>query len=91
MMSHSNFVSVLAVLKFHPDITVNPQDVHLSYLPLPHVYERLFIYAILSQGAKVYIYSGDVLKLKDDLADVKPTFFSSVPRLYNRFYDLIRK
>jgi len=37
------------------------------------------------------MYSGDVLKLKDDLADVKPTFFSSVPRLYNRFYDLIRK
>lgn len=35
------------------------------------------------------MYSGDVLKLKDDLRDVKPTIFVSVPRLYNKFYDVI--
>lgn len=29
LMSHENFVSVFAVLKFHPDITIRPDDVHL--------------------------------------------------------------
>ncbi len=27
------------------------------------------------------------MKLKDDLTELKPTIFVSVPRLYNRFYD----
>lgn len=89
MLSHTNFMSVLAALKYHPNVKIYPEDVHLSYLPMPHVFERVFLYATLSQGAKVYFYSGDVQKLKDDLAEVKPTFFVSVPRLYNRFYDLI--
>jgi len=31
-----------------------------------------------------------VNKLKFDIADVKPTLFLSVPRLYNRFYDAIK-
>jgi len=35
------------------------------------------------------MYNGDTLKLKEDLADLKPTIFASVPRLYNRFYDIM--
>lgn len=35
-------------------------------------------------------YSGDVQKLKDDLAIVKPTLFVSVPRLYSRFYEVLK-
>lgn len=30
------------------------------------------------------------MKLKDDLAVLRPTIFVSVPRLYNRFYDAIK-
>jgi long-chain acyl-CoA synthetase len=33
---------------------------------------------------------GDVLKLTQDLAVLKPTVMVSVPRLYNRFYDLMQ-
>ncbi len=36
------------------------------------------------------MFGGDVFKLKEDMAEVKPTIFVSVPRLYNRFYDLIK-
>ena len=35
-------------------------------------------------------YSGDVLKLKEDLAVVKPTIFVSVPRLFSRFHEVLR-
>jgi long-chain acyl-CoA synthetase len=31
-----------------------------------------------------------VQKLKDDLAIVKPTIFLSVPRLYSRFYEVLK-
>lgn len=62
----------------------------LSYLPLPHILEREFIYGLLANGARVVFYSGDVQKLKEDLAVVKPTVFVSVPRLYSRFHEVLR-
>lgn len=46
---------------------------------------------ILSTGGSIVYYSGDVQKIKDDLALVKPTVFVSVPRLFSRFYDAIKK
>ena len=35
---------------------------------------------------KIGFYAGNVLTLTDDCAKLKPTFFASVPRLYNRIY-----
>jgi long-chain acyl-CoA synthetase len=45
----------------------------------------------LYSGGKIVYYSGDVSKIKDDLALVKPTVFASVPRMLSRFYDVILK
>lgn len=47
--------------------------------------------ASLMTGCKIGYYSGDVLKLVDDCANLKPTIFPSVPRLYNRIYGRIKK
>lgn len=66
--------------------SIGPGDVHLSYLPLPHILERLVVVGLLYKGCSIGFYGGDVLKLKDDLALLKPTLFVSVPRLYNKFY-----
>jgi long-chain acyl-CoA synthetase len=41
-------------------------------------------------GASIVFYSGDVAKIKDDLALVQPTIFVSVPRLFSRFYDVLQ-
>lgn len=43
----------------------------------------------LVHGIKVGFFGGDVLKLTDDCMVLKPTMFPSVPRLYNRIYDVI--
>ncbi|TMW67702.1 hypothetical protein Poli38472_011322 [Pythium oligandrum] len=64
-------------------------DVHISYLPLPHVFERGCVSTMISLGAAIGFYSGDVLKLMDDMAVLKPTVFAAVPRLLNRIYDKI--
>ena len=65
-------------------------DVYISYLPLPHMLERSMCHVLISCGSKIGYYAGDIMKLKDDLAELKPTIFVSVPRLYSRFYDTIR-
>jgi long-chain acyl-CoA synthetase len=90
MISHRNFASFVAAVKFHKDARFYETDVALSYLPLPHILEREFDYALLSSGSSIVCFSGDVQKLKDDLAIVKPTLFLSVPRLYSRFYDVMK-
>lgn len=68
------------------DVIINENDVYLSYLPLPHVFERILSLVMMGYGATICYYGGDVMKLKDDLALVKPTIFASVPRLYHRLY-----
>ena len=53
--------------------------------------ERILEFMLIGHGACMCFYSGDTQKLKDDLAKVKPTIFVSVPRLFNRMYDVIKE
>lgn len=45
--------------------------------------------ACFHHGARMGFFQGDVTKLLDDLAVLRPTVFPSVPRLFNRVYDKI--
>ena len=64
-------------------------QVHLSYLPLAHIFETVIIQTAIFGGAAIGFYQGDTLKILEDLSELRPTFFISVPRLYNRIYDKI--
>ena len=90
MLSHKNLTSFLAAQELNKYTKFGTDDVALSYLPLPHILERSFDYGLLASGSRIVTFSGDVQKLKDDLAIVKPTIFLSVPRLYSRFYDVMK-
>lgn len=91
MISHKNFCSFIAAESLHGDTCFTSEDVVLSYLPLPHILEREFDYSIWYKGAKIVYFSGDVQRLKDDLSVVRPTIFLSVPRLFSRFYDVLKQ
>lgn len=67
MISHRNFVSFIAATQLNKDCHFSYNDVCISYLPLPHILEREFVYAMLSAGAKIVYYSGDMQKIKEDL------------------------
>ncbi|KAL3657503.1 hypothetical protein V7S43_017641 [Phytophthora oleae] len=70
-------------------IHVLPTDVHCSYLPLAHVFERVVLGVLQARGASAGFYQGDLLTLMDDLAELQPTVFVSAPRLFNRVHDKI--
>ncbi|GHP08170.1 long chain acyl-CoA synthetase 7 peroxisomal [Pycnococcus provasolii] len=69
---------------------LGPGDVHISYLPLAHIYERLNIVTATRCAFGVGFSRGDVTLLLDDIQVLRPTLFTSVPRLWNRIYDRIR-
>ena len=89
MLTHRNFIAALAGVDAGSDETVKftSSDVHLSYLPLAHIYDRLACSYMLAVGGRIGFYSGDITKIKEDIQALKPTFFASVPRLYNKIYD----
>jgi len=87
MLSHAGMVASAAGSLHGAELY--PGDVYLSYLPLAHIYERMNLQALTHRGAAVGFYQGDVMKLMEDLEELRPTVFASVPRLYNRIYDRI--
>ncbi|KAI8849064.1 hypothetical protein BC829DRAFT_392780 [Chytridium lagenaria] len=88
ILTHGNIVSVLRA-QFDHGNDQNPDDVHISYLPLAHVYERVAMSAMLCNGSAVGFFRGDVSLLIEDIGVLRPTIFVSVPRLLNRIYDRV--
>jgi len=86
MIRHSGLISCLTGLRPY-GVDMYPTDVHLSYLPLPHVFERGMMLSVLYGGGAVGFYQGDTLKILEDIQALRPTIFPSVPRLLNRVYD----
>ena len=93
MLTHKNILSVSMAYRFAGDrgagTTFVKEDIHISYLPLAHVMERAIFALLTGLGARAGFYQGDTLKLLDDVGELKPTMFVSVPRLYNRIYDKV--
>jgi len=88
ILDHSNAVAAAScALVTCPQ---NPTGRLLSYLPLAHIYGRMTEHGALWAGAAIGYFHGDILALVDDLQALRPTYFPSVPRLYNRFGGVIR-
>ncbi|WP_018341685.1 AMP-dependent synthetase/ligase [Cytophaga aurantiaca] len=86
MLTHNNILSnVLAAIPLMP---VNHNHRALSFLPLCHVYERMLCYLYLSQGVSIY-YATSTDTVGDDLKEVQPHMFVTVPRLLEKVYDKI--
>jgi long-chain acyl-CoA synthetase len=88
MLTHGNFAAASAAVNLN-DVVLNTDDVHISYLPLAHVFERIVEATVLRAGASIGFFRGDVTLLLDDIAALRPTIFPSVPRLFNRIYDKV--
>eukprot|EP00192_Tetraselmis_astigmatica_P007297 CAMPEP_0117697424 /NCGR_PEP_ID=MMETSP0804-20121206/29225_1 /TAXON_ID=1074897 /ORGANISM="Tetraselmis astigmatica, Strain CCMP880" /LENGTH=695 /DNA_ID=CAMNT_0005511681 /DNA_START=84 /DNA_END=2172 /DNA_ORIENTATION=+ len=87
MLTHANLISNSASTA--PFIGLGPGDRHISYLPLAHIYERVTLVSVLHCGCAMGFYMGDVQTLLEDIMELKPTIFLSVPRLWNRIYDKV--
>lgn len=86
MLSHKNILSnVKACIPCLPDYK-NMRV--LSFLPLNHIFERMITYFYLYRGASVY-YAESLETIGDNLKEVKPMMFTTVPRLLEKVYDRI--
>jgi long-chain acyl-CoA synthetase len=86
MLSHHNVIS--NVLACQPYLPVNKEAKALSFLPLNHIFERMVTYLYLRAGVPVY-YAESMETIGDNLKEVKPTIFTTVPRLLEKVYEKI--
>lgn len=86
MLSHKNIVTNFASTSFIQPLNHNHRA--LSFLPLCHVYERVLNYQYQYLGISIY-YAENMGTIADNIKEVKPHCFSTVPRLLERIYDKI--
>ena len=60
----------------------------LSFLPLNHIFERMVTYIYLFTGVSIY-YAESLDTIGDNLREVKPALFTTVPRLLEKTYEKI--
>lgn len=84
MISHANIMSVL-----RHQTSLGPlyeDDISLSFLPMAHVAERvLAFYGRISAGFAT-AYASSISAVLDELREVRPTVFGSVPRIFEKAY-----
>jgi len=87
MLSHKNIVS--NVQDSMPAFTFAKKGERaLSFLPLNHVFERTVSYIYLQAGISIY-YAESMDTIGDNLKEVKPMVFTTVPRLLEKVYERI--
>jgi long-chain acyl-CoA synthetase len=84
MLSHQNIVSnVKSVLAIVP---VGPETVTVSFLPMSHILERMVCFTYLAAGAPIW-FADSMERLPKTLLEVRPHFFSAVPRVLERMHE----
>ncbi|MFL6192656.1 MAG: AMP-dependent synthetase/ligase [Thermoanaerobaculia bacterium] len=82
MLTHENIVS--NVVSGLTKLDVERRQIALSFLPLSHSFERTVDYIYFLQGATI-AYAESVAAVSQNLQEVKPHLFVSVPRVYEKF------
>ena len=84
MLSHENILSnSYASLQ---QISVYPEDLFLSFLPLSHTLERTAGYYVPLMAGATVAYARSIPDLAEDLLTQRPTILIAVPRIFERVY-----
>ncbi len=84
VITHGNYRAMLDMVK--ENSVIEGEDVTYLYLPLAHSFALLIQLGSFDLGATLAYWERDPLKLMPNLAEVKPTYFPSVPRIFEKIY-----
>jgi len=84
MLTHGNITS--NVTTCCPLFTFTENDDCLSFLPLSHIFERMFGHYCMFHSGVVINYAESVDTVAADMERWRPTLMASVPRLYEKIY-----
>ncbi|WP_295234712.1 long-chain fatty acid--CoA ligase [Sediminibacterium sp.] len=88
MLSHSNIYTNVQFSKKSFPFNDAPESKVLSFLPLNHIFEKTCTYIYLYSGISIY-YAESLETIGDNLKEIKPNGFTTVPRLLEKVFEKI--
>ncbi|MBU6262335.1 MAG: long-chain fatty acid--CoA ligase [Bacteroidetes bacterium] len=88
MLSHQNIYSNVMFSKESFPFEDAPTSKVLSFLPLNHIFEKMVTYIYLYSGISIY-YAESLDTIGDNLKEIKPDGFTTVPRLLEKVFEKI--
>jgi long-chain acyl-CoA synthetase len=89
-LTHGNFISEVVELQHGLSSFFNDTTATLLFLPIAHVFGRAIEIGTLANGCTLG-HTPDVKNLVPDLAEFKPTFVLSVPRVFEKVYNTAKQ
>jgi long-chain acyl-CoA synthetase len=88
MLSHANIYTNVHFSKQSFPFNDSPESKVLSFLPLNHIFEKTCTYIYLYSGISIY-YAESLETIGDNLKEIKPNGFTTVPRLLEKVFEKI--
>ncbi len=88
VLSHESIYANVRLSKESFPFEDNPTWRVLSFLPLNHVFERMVSYIYMYSGIGIY-YAESLETIGDNLREIKPNGFTTVPRLLEKVFEKI--
>jgi long-chain acyl-CoA synthetase len=86
VLTHDNYRSITTMVE---DLgAIEEGDVTYLFLPLAHSFAQLIQFVTLDLGTALAYWEKDPQKIVPNLMEVKPTFFPSVPRIFEKLYTM---
>jgi long-chain acyl-CoA synthetase len=84
VISHGNYRSMLDMI--NATSVIAEEDVTYLYLPLAHSFALLIQLGSFDLGATIAYWEFDPNKIVPNLVELKPTYFPSVPRIFEKIF-----
>jgi long-chain acyl-CoA synthetase len=84
VITHGNYRAMLDMVE--QTSVIEGEDVTYLYLPLAHSFALLIQLGSFDLGATIAYWERDPLKIMPNLAELEPTYFPSVPRIFEKIY-----
>ncbi|MBA2566294.1 MAG: AMP-binding protein, partial [Thermoleophilaceae bacterium] len=86
ILTHGNYRQVTSMAEQQG--AVAPGDSVYLFLPLAHAFALLIQFAAIDLGATIAFWEKDPQKIVPNLMELKPTYFPSVPRIFEKIYTM---
>jgi len=86
ILTHGNYRQVVTMSETHG--ALESGEVTYLFLPLAHAFAKLIQFIALDVGGTVAFWERDPQRIIPNLMEVKPTFFPSVPRIFEKIYTM---
>lgn len=84
VLVHNNLTSAVRI-HYKRLTSISDTDTSIAFLPLSHIFERMWTYYCLSKGVEIFINLNPI-EVTETIKDVNPTLMCAVPRFWEKVY-----